>query len=624
MRTQSPFCYTILIGCLTSLFLSCNSNQNDANIPDIFAKYISERTTGVAYKQLTPNDVSNHIKAPDSLSTAEALEDIEMLEYLWKTSYSGYEYWKYQGVDFESFISSFKFWASQSPHLKTSEFEAGATSILQEIYDGHISFIGAGYYGAYRHKAVYFTDILVEEMVSGEFQVIDSQNDMVSVGAVFTQSENTNYLFQTLSPPGKKQFLVGLFTFDPQRSIQLSFDNQMLEIPLHKNRLLNARFDDKKPFYITRRNDIPVIRVTGFGDVLYPIMKDFMQSGFELQKEDLILINLFNNGGGSSVYPQTFLKNLNGSVQWDVHWAELTSPAIAAYYANYELNSSTSPGMKRLVSRYMGQHEKLLSFPTKSWTFLRDEKKQVEGKFKGTLILMTNRRVLSAGENLVGASTSMTNRITIGENTGGVAQFSSTCEYVLPHSRMVLNLPRQLIFIPGLEECVGYLPDYWLDTHEPLEEVLKWLETPEQYQFKYAQSYDEFLESLAITTVLPKDAQISAPGPDVPDSLARYSGKWFGVSDGILDHMLVVEKITNSTGVDAIYAWGVAYQWGINQPGWERFKGVFEDGKLLLKRTDGGQTITYWINSDGSMSSVYERPGIYSRTEMTKLPSIQN
>ena len=330
---------------------------------------------------------------------------------------------------------------------------------------------------------------------------------------------------------------------------------------------------------------------------------------------------MFNNGGGSSVFPQTFIKNLNGSVQWDTDWAELTSPAIAEYYTNMDLTvlPEVSPGLQHLKARYSAKFQQLMRDPVKSWTFSKSEMRQMPGEFAGELILLTNRRVLSAGENLVGSSRSISNQIIIGENTGGSAQFSSTCEYILPHSKLILNLPRQLIFIPGLEECVGYLPDYWLDTCDPVEEVLSWLKDPQHYQFEYQNSYVEMLEAMTASIVLPEDVIIVTPSAKLSQSRADFSGKWFGVSDGILDHMLVVEKITNSRDVDAIYAWGVAYQWGINQPGWERFKGAFEGDKLVLKRADGGLTITYWINLDGTMGSVYERPGIYSRTDLAKL-----
>ncbi len=558
---------------------------------------------------------------PDSLSTVEALEDIEMLEYLISTSYSGFEYWQYKGVNFQSYFEHLKAFVSNTEYVRTTDFENEVARILDQFYDGHISFIGSGYHQAYRHKSVFFSDILVEQTDQGLYRVIDSKNEKIEAGALFTQEDKESYLFQTLSPPDKKHYFIGVFSFGTVNSHKFEFDLQEIAIPLHKSRLMFARFDDPKPFYIDRLNKISVLRITSFADALYPQMQEFMEAGKILRDEETIIVNLFNNGGGSSVFPQTFIRNLNGSVQWETHWAELTSPAITAYYAAYDLDDEpdVSPALRDLVARYSRKAVDYKRTPHKSWDFSRTDKRKILGEYRGKLILLTNRRVLSAGENMVGSSRSVPDQITIGENTGGSAQFSSTCDYFLPHSKLILILPRQLIFIPGLEECVGYLPDYWLDTNDPVGEVLSWLSDPQGYQFRYRNSYGEMLETLEISAVLPHDTQVVPPSEAIPASLARYSGKWFGVSDGILDHLLVVENIRSRHEVDAIYAWGVAYQWGINEPGWERFKGAFRNGKLVLEAADWKQTITYEITQDGSMDSYYQRPGIHSYTELVKL-----
>ena len=68
-------------------------------------------------------------------------------------------------------------------------------------------------------------------------------------------------------------------------------------------------------------------------------MKKFMESGNELRNESTIIVNLFYNGGGSSVFPQTFIQNLNGMSQWEIHWAMLTSPVVTEYFAKYDLSS---------------------------------------------------------------------------------------------------------------------------------------------------------------------------------------------------------------------------------------------------------------------------------------------
>ncbi len=609
---------TFIVALLIILIGSCNSNSPHQDIPKRFQAFITEQTSPVNYLELFRSSTDKSLDRPDTLTSEQALEDIEMMQYLWTTSYSGYEYWMEKGVDFESHITGLKELARSTPRLSTREFENQAAAILQEILDGHLSIVGEGYHAAYRHKSVYFADILVELSGADLYRVISSKNEVVEEGAVFTQENPDPYLFRTLSAPGKEQFLLGNMALSHTNDLELSFDNKTLTVPLHKSRLLFSRFDDPQSYFITHTGDIPIVRITGFGDELYPQMQEFMQAGVELKNETTILINLFNNGGGSSVFPQTFLANLNGPVQWETYWGELTSPAISEYYSTLDLDHGASPALKGLKSRYASQFIQLKRFPMRSWRFSNTKKHNSPGSYKGQLILLTNRRVLSAGENLVGASGSIKNRVVIGENTGGVAQFSSTVPYVLPHSRLVLNLPRQLIFIPGLEECVGYLPDYWLDTSDPVQEVVSWLKDPGTYQFSYTQSFAELMKEMAMEIVLPEDIQITAPSSEMEPWQSRFAGKWFGVNDGILDHMLVVEKMQSSQDITGIYAWGVAYQWGISSPGWMRLQGHFSGRNLILNQEGSSIVITYTLNPDGSMTSVYERPGIVSRAQLTR------
>jgi hypothetical protein len=349
-------------------------------------------------------------------------------------------------------------------------------------------------------------------------------------------------------------------------------------------------------------------------------MKKFMNSGKELKEERKILINIMFNGGGSSLFPQTFIQNLNGVMQWETHWAILKSPPIVEYFAKYDLSSmpDISPDFKNLILSNREELADYRSSPSKKWEFTSTHNENMSGSYTGTLIILTNRSVHSAGEAFVGASQSIKNRIVIGENTGGVAQFSSACGYYLPNSRFIANLPRHFILIPGLEECIGYLPDYWLNTTEPVKEVMDWLNDPDNYRFSYSNSYHDMLKKLDISAVLPKEANVIPPDPEVPETLAKFSGKWYGVSNGVLDHLLVVEKINHSLEVDAIYAWGVASQWGL-RPGWQRFKGRFENHKLILTDEKSRVKITYKFSSDDYIDAMYERPGVYDRIELTKL-----
>ncbi len=127
------------------------------------------------------------------------------------------------------------------------------------------------------------------------------------------------------------------------------------------------------------------------------------------------------------------------------------------------------------------------------------------------------------------------------------------------------------------------------------------------------------LEKNKLAPLLPADIKIISPYSKVPSALRAFSGKWFGISDGILDHILVVEEINDNMEVSAIYSWGVAYQWNISHPGWQRYTGKFQNQKLILKDEKNKIKITYMFNSDNTLDETYERPGVFSHTTLTRI-----
>lgn len=587
----------------------------------MFKSYIAKISDTVAYKEIIPFHGREKTEIPIHISKKEAIEDIQMIEYLLKTSYSGLEYWEHKGVDFKLYFSHLRDFISGKDTVNTNEFEGKLSEILKQINDGHIAIIGAKYNWAYKHKSIYFCDILVEKANNGLFKVIDSRFNMVRIGDLFTQKAGEEHLFRTLSPSNKDHYLIGVLSYDFTASKQLSFNNETILVPFHKSRLMYSKFDDPEPFYIEKETKFPIIRASSFADEQYVYMRRFMELGNELRNEKRIILNLFYNGGGSSVFPQTFIKNLNSRSEWDINWAILASPAIAQYFAKYDPRSLTdiSPSFRHTVLANRKKDEQYRKTPVRSWEFGETHSKEPYGSYNGTLIILANRRVLSAAEAMIGYSKSVKNRIVIGENTAGVAQFSDVQQYLLPNSKLIVKLPRQILLIPDFEECIGFLPDYWLDSMEPTKEVLRWLADPDNYQFEYSESYDEMMEKSNLIPVLPDDIKVIAPDSNLPRTLQAFSGKWFGVADGVLDNVLVVEKINDSLEVDAVYSWGVAYQWNINQPGWQRYRGRFENQKLVLTSEDSKTRITYEHISDNTLVGTYKRPGVLTRTTLSRI-----
>ena len=107
------------------------------------------------------------------------------------------------------------------------------------------------------------------------------------------------------------------------------------------------------------------------------------------------------------------------------------------------------------------------------------------------------------------------------------------------------------------------------------------------------------------------------PAATVAPQLAAFAGKWSGVWDGILAHVLVVEEIAPPDAV-VIYGWGKAPQWHIDRSGWDRVHGEFVGGalKLSLKRP---ATVLYRMQPDGTLEATYEWAGGISRATLTRV-----
>jgi hypothetical protein len=116
---------------------------------------------------------------------------------------------------------------------------------------------------------------------------------------------------------------------------------------------------------------------------------------------------------------------------------------------------------------------------------------------------------------------------------------------------------------------------------------------------------------------LPLDVRIVPPETAVLQQLAAFSGKWSGVWDGLLHHVLVVEEITPPHAV-VVYAWGTAPQWQIAQPGWSRVQGEFVDGALKLSLRHPA-TAMYRLQPDGTLDAIYEWAGGISRANLTRV-----
>ena len=115
---------------------------------------------------------------------------------------------------------------------------------------------------------------------------------------------------------------------------------------------------------------------------------------------------------------------------------------------------------------------------------------------------------------------------------------------------------------------------------------------------------------------LPADVRVVAPGAGTPEPAAKFSGKWYGVWDGTLRHILVVEKVEGTDAV-VVYAWGDSHQWQ-TKAGSTRVPGKIENNTLTIHLRRPA-TVSYKMKADGSLDATYQWAGMSDRATLKRV-----
>jgi hypothetical protein len=512
-----------------------------SSIPSVFTEFIETPQASCPYLPLASLP-ENAATFPEFITSEQAKTDTAMIKYLFETAYSGTHYWKTKKVDFEGMYSALEALSANAQPIPVKRIEDTLVRFLSPIQDGHLSLEGRSRYRFFRHEDPFFADILVEETSQG-FQVIDSKDSKIAVGEILHLSRQQR--FPTLSPEGKRQYLIGCLSSKPRSWLFVKrASGQATRVALHPCRLQNADFGDEEVFRLDAIERIPHIRVCSFGSNYHNQLVQFEKTGQTLKSEKNIILNLYDNSGGSSDYGTRWVRNLNGFVRELTACGILFSPSIVEGWAMENLEEA-SPYLKKFLQEYRKLLPDFQKNPRWYWEWFVPKGSRGTGGFAGRLLVLVNRHVASSGELTTSQAKSVPNHLIVGENTAGIGTFGEVRTYVLPHSKIILNLPSKLFLEPGIREGRGYLPDFWLDTSEPVKELAKWIRYPQEYQF----SFDIPAETSAIDfetweNSVPKGLRRSTGvsygfgkkyGSLIPDGTHAVQGKWCGLLSGDKD-----------------------------------------------------------------------------------------
>ena len=107
--------------------------------------------------------------------------------------------------------------------------------------------------------------------------------------------------------------------------------------------------------------------------------------------------------------------------------------------------------------------------------------------------------------------------------------------------------------------------------------------------------------------VLPTNSVARPPSDGLAAAVKVFSGRWEGLWDGRMPHVLVVEEIKSNTEAVVLYAWQEPPADNAWSAGWYRTTAAI-DGNTLRVPLRNGKKAWYEFLPDGTLKAGYLRP----------------
>ncbi|MFA6730799.1 MAG: hypothetical protein WCR95_07365 [Eubacteriales bacterium] len=384
----------------------------------------------------------NMYKSVKNIGRAEAAGDIELFFNILKYCYCGYEYYN-ELIDFDDLKKEAVSSLPETPTTKAVR-DILYKTLSKHINDSHFGFIAG------KNKTLslgklyraYFTSLVVE-LKNGRYLVAKG-NKTVKKGYEFTHEQIKDYLFETFpDKQGNKRYLVGVYTQTPVKQIVIG----SFSLPAHLCRTDNYK-KLNTPVKIEETEGIPIIHHSTYSNGgVKESFESYKKTGVKYKDTKYLIWSILSNGGGNSKFPECFIDGLNNNAVWELDLAVISNPVIN------ESNDNDSENKKSYSIFNIGKV---------------DFSKSLYG---GRLFVLQNKFVASSGEAAVMFGRNVKDVCFVGGATMGCGQFGDILTYRLPNTNIYFHMGYKVFNMEGFEEGKGFLPDYWIDSNNPVEEV---------------------------------------------------------------------------------------------------------------------------------------------------------
>jgi len=416
------------------------------NQRDFLVHHAADPMTVLHQKMSDHEDITKPI--PEKISREDALIDLACFRNIMEEGYSGYTYYEKKQFD-DAFSAMEKRITSGSDEIAPLDLLNIIAEELSFISDGHLS-LNAGNVKIrfFKKEMAYVSDARLREE-NGKYIC-------TKCGKTIEFDESVT-LFPTLPDENGPLYMIGVRSKEEVASIKVKADGEEIELPLHM--IASEPIPEKKPTAMLIEkyyDDVAVITCTTFVGNTDKYLESFYRAGLRCRTCNHVIFNLVNNGGGNSVFPQRFFDGLYG-------WVGFSSKGGRIYDSSL------------LRAKRFGNIEEGVERTYSEWHNVKNEDEPTpENMYNGSLHVVINQKVASSAELAVCMASNVEGVKYYGCNSAGVGKYGDVLTWFLPKSCTIIRAPYK-IFDNGIEETIGYTPDLWVDSTDPVGAVIEYV-----------------------------------------------------------------------------------------------------------------------------------------------------
>jgi hypothetical protein len=413
-----------------------------------------------------------------------ALSDIDYLFRLLKYAYGGYEYFGGDKV-FNAVKDKIVNQIKNEDSIKASEMNDLIGQYFDFIKDSHFRIGSYSPMAEYRNVYYYNEEYEFYKDEKGYYTIVD--NEKYYLKSIQNSDKVQEDMKLTINKDGELVYNIGLLhKIDDSilvSDIKLINDKKELnkEILLTRAKTLNR--DNKIGFSKKIINGIPVVtctRMMDYGDN-DDTCKLFSESGKELKKYPVSIIDIRGNGGG---YEESGIEWFEGYTGHNAN-CKVKDACLLSKIAIYQgmkwdneviknKNNITYENYLKRTEGYSSLYDLIKNNKFNEWQITSYDNQFVDNK--NTIFVLIDSNVMSAGELYIEKLRTLKNVIFVGTNTYGCDLVYGDVWYKLPNSGEPIFFGEGMRFRSNFEEGTGYMPDIWVNSCDALERVEKLIE----------------------------------------------------------------------------------------------------------------------------------------------------